>query len=75
MPTYEIIFRDRQRRPEIVHADGRRRTRTAIVFDAVQQVVLTPREVVVRRLTGAEVDDVRELEKRRAMVTCDGYRV
>jgi hypothetical protein len=75
MPTYEITFRDTQRRPEIVHADGMRRTRTAVVFYTVQLVVLTPREIVVRRLASAEVADIRELGERRAMVTGDEYRV
>jgi hypothetical protein len=34
MPSYEITFRDAHRQPEIVHADGVRRSRTAVVFYA-----------------------------------------
>ena len=75
MPAFEIIFRDTQRQPEIVHADGVRRTRTAVVFFMVQMVVLTPREIAVRRLPSAEVADIRRLEEHRAMVSADGYRV
>jgi hypothetical protein len=59
MPSYEITFRDAAR-PEIVHADRVRRTRTAVVFYEVQLVVLTPREIVVRRFTATEVAAVRD---------------
>jgi hypothetical protein len=50
MPSYEITFRDAHRKPEIVHADGVRRSRTAVVFYATRLVVFDPaREIVVRR--------------------------
>jgi hypothetical protein len=75
MPTYEIIFHDALRAPEIVIADGGAKEQYGSRLYAIHLVVLTPREIVVRRFAPAEVADIRQVEEHRAMLTPDGYRV